>query len=487
MEHNIYDIVIVGAGPAGLALAQCVDYKKILIIDDNVNVGGCHRVRRVPYKNEMLFTEHGPRIYSDTYSTFKKLLNKMGVDFYTFYKKYNFNIGTIGGDTLFSTLSYDELATFISPFLNLIIDDSYGMNINLYEFINHKRFKDTSIEMIDRLCRLSDGGDSHKFTLNEFLQLLNQQFFYNLYQPIIPNDIGIFKIWHNYLLSKNVEFLNTTTLSDIYLNNNFVESISVTNKLSGNVKRIYTKKLILAVPPTSLYNILKNNQLLIDCFGKGLKEYSQETAYANYLSMTFHWDTFVHLKDIYGFPKSIWGVVFIISTNYTHFTENNSKTVISAAVTITNSIAPRINKTADECSEHELLLETFNQLKETFGNDTPIPTVSILSPGVVRDEQQQKWVSTDNAFILSSKYTPLPFKSNTIHNLYNLGTHNGKSLYHFTSLESAVSNAVVLAKQLSCNCDINITRSYTLVDIMKLLVIIIFIFFVYNRINRKIK
>ena len=32
--------------------------------------------------------------------------------------------------------------------------------------------------------------------------------------------------------------------------------------------------------------------------------------------------------------------------------------------------------------------------------------------------------------------------------MYNLGTHNGNSLYKFTSLESAVSNAVYLSKKL---------------------------------------
>ena len=49
-----YDLIIVGAGPAGLALAQCMrkTYKKILIIERESEIGGCHRVRRVDYNNE---------------------------------------------------------------------------------------------------------------------------------------------------------------------------------------------------------------------------------------------------------------------------------------------------------------------------------------------------------------------------------------------------------------------------------------------------
>ena len=66
-----FDIIIVGAGPAGLALAHYATKadKKILILEKEDTIGGCHRVHRVLDKKtgEMLFTEHGPRVYSDTF------------------------------------------------------------------------------------------------------------------------------------------------------------------------------------------------------------------------------------------------------------------------------------------------------------------------------------------------------------------------------------------------------------------------------------
>ena len=81
-----YDLVIVGAGPSGLALAQCLrnTYNKILIIDKESEIGGCHRVRRV----DTIFTEHGPRIYSNTYKNFQMLLKDMDNDFYKSTKKF---------------------------------------------------------------------------------------------------------------------------------------------------------------------------------------------------------------------------------------------------------------------------------------------------------------------------------------------------------------------------------------------------------------
>jgi len=43
-----YDLIIIGAGPSGLALAQCLrnDFNKILIIEKESSIGGCHRVIR---------------------------------------------------------------------------------------------------------------------------------------------------------------------------------------------------------------------------------------------------------------------------------------------------------------------------------------------------------------------------------------------------------------------------------------------------------
>jgi len=107
---NEYDLVIVGAGPSGLALAQCYSKisNKILIIDKEQDIGGCHRVRRIKNSsNELLFTEHGPRIYSDTYTVFISLLKDMNLNFYDLFTEYNFTISQIGGETVWSTLTFN--------------------------------------------------------------------------------------------------------------------------------------------------------------------------------------------------------------------------------------------------------------------------------------------------------------------------------------------------------------------------------------------
>lgn len=70
-----YDIVIIGAGPTGLAFAQCCKNLnlKILIIDREQTIGGCHRVRREFINNEYIFTEHSPRVYFNNFVNFTPL------------------------------------------------------------------------------------------------------------------------------------------------------------------------------------------------------------------------------------------------------------------------------------------------------------------------------------------------------------------------------------------------------------------------------
>jgi protoporphyrinogen oxidase len=474
---NIYDLVIVGSGPSGLALAQMCSKsnKKILIIDREASIGGCHRVRRVSVGNEMLFTEHGPRIYSETYVVFKKLLNEMGVDFYDLYKKYNFGFTQIGGETVFSVLTFYELSVLAAAFFYIIIDNEYGIDIVLYDYI--KDFKPESKEMIDRVCKLTDGGGSDKFTLNEFLQLFNQQFFYDIYQPKKPNDISLFVIWKSFLEKKKVDFLLNTDIKHININNrNEIDFMDIT--VNNKKERIYGKKFVLAVPPENLYDIMQKFEIPNSL--NNLQKFSKDTAYIHYISMTFHWDKKINLKNVYGFPKSEWGVAFILLSDYMDFEQSTSKTLMTIGITLSDRISSNNNKTANECTEEELFKEVFHQLKLSFGDSLENPTSIVMSPGVIYSEQEKEWQSLDTAFISSALHTPLPFECGIITNLYNLGTHNGKSLYKFTSLESAVSNSIHLSDILypGNNNKKIITKSTSITDVLNILIIVIIIYLI---------
>ena len=429
-----YDYIIIGAGPSGLTLAYYLGKlnKKCLLVDKQETIGGCHRVVR----NDGLFTEHSPRVYSNAYLNFIKLLENMNLNFNDLFVPYNFSISNIGGKTL-SYFNFKEIIIFMIEFIKLFIDENYSKYITMEQFMNKHKFSDSAMDYVDRLCRLTDGADKTRYTLFEFLQLINQMSLYKLYQPSKPNDIGLFKFWYDAInLTNNVDIILNKEVKNINYSGNKIINIKIDNI-------IYTAtNFILAIPPKPLFNILKNSGIENSFMESKFEEWVKDNSYIDDLGITFHWNSDLKLKKIWGFPKSDWGIAFTIMTDYMNFKDDRSKTVISIAITMINSKSSFNNKTPHECEKNELLSETFRQLKLSYP-ELPDPTISLLNPLIKRINN--KWIENDTAYVVSAnKNTILPSKSIRFGNLYNVGTQNGNSKYYFTSMESAVTNSLSL-------------------------------------------
>lgn len=192
------------------------------------------------------------------------------------------------------------------------------------------------------------------------------------------------------------------------------------------------------------------------------------------------------------FHQVIGGIGFIKLSDYMIFEENNSKTVISITLTRSEYISKRLGKSANDSSFNEIINEVYLELKELYGEHFEYPTVALLSPGVFYDNSLKKWISYDTAFISSAGHSLLNFKNEYINNMYNVGTHNGKSLYKFTSLESAVSNAVYLSKLMYPELKdklgiIKIEKTTTLTQVIFIILIcsIMLYFYSYGKINSR--
>jgi hypothetical protein len=331
-----------------------------------------------------------------------------------------------------------------------------------------------STDLINRICILVDGAYIDKFTVNEFLHIFNQNFFYQKFQPKIPNDIGLFKLWSEFLTKEGVNILTNSTVSKISMNDK--NKIITYVKPDGSINTLSTDKVIFALPPKHIVNILKNSNEIKNCFMDfdKLHSYAEKTAYIEYIGITFHWNKKIILTEKPTFPSNEWGLISILSSKYTEFLETDPKTVISTSIPILNEPSLFLKKTANQCNRNELINETFRQLNVIYDGVLPQPDFMILNPNVYYDKT---WKTKDTAFI-SVNTEFIDFESN-ISGIYNCGGQNGYQELKFTTMESSIRNAVILSQRLSGKDKYPLKEPFTFVNFIRNFVIVIVIIILY--------
>lgn len=343
-----------------------------------------------------------------------------------------------------------------AAFFNFLYDPNSYKFITVKQFAENHRFSPETLDYFDRVSRLTDGAGAEKFTMFNFFQILNQNVLNSLYQPREANDVQLFRLWKEALLKTGkVTFMENANVSTVATENEKVVGVNV-RKGENEIFVPSAKGVIFAIPPQDLLTALEKTPSPLgtkNAFGnfEELKKWERETRYLTYIPITFHWRqrredgrNFLELPQVHGFPKSDWGVAFIALSDYFQEIEND-KILITSAISLPDRKSSVTGKTANQTrDETELKNEVFRQVNEAFGNSLPIPNEMLLSPGVFYDTRGRKYDTVDNSYVATAPtIPPLPVQSLLYGNLYSVGTHNGFSLYDFTSLESAVSNALV--------------------------------------------
>jgi len=426
-----YDYVIVGGGPTGMTIAWILSNqkKKVLLIEKDEVLGGCHKVLRV----NGYFTEHGPRVYSNSFLMFIEILSDMNIAFTDLFIPYKFKHVNIDNKTILS-LNFNEIMALLSAFIKLIVNKDYGKTVSIKDFMIENNFSESSYDYIERLCLLTDGATIEDYTLFQFLQLVNQQFFYSLFQPKLPNDKGLIKLWTNKLLENNVKILLNSQVIKIDVENNNVSKLIIIE--NGVQKEIIGNKYVLSIPPKPFYDLISSNPKTENNFGnnKEIQQWKVKNSYFDYITLTFHYKNDVTLPKLNGFPRTPWGIGFVILSNFMNFkTDEPSKTVISICITMLN-VPNEEGKTANQSSHEEIIKYVKEQL-----SFFPNPDLVIISPTIKRSGNV--WINEDTAYVVTTEQRFIKPKGN-ISNLYYVGIHNGNSSYNFTAIESAVQNAI---------------------------------------------
>jgi len=486
MSTKIFDYIIVGGGPCGLtcALYLSKEGKSCCLIDKNDQLGGIHRVTRV---NE-LFTEHGPRIYSSAYLNFKKILQLLGTNFDHLFVKYRFNIGSIGGESA-GHLNYTEKMKVACQFVKLTLglNKKYLENTSVQSFAKSKNFSDEALDYLDRVCRLTDGAGADRYSMFEFLALINQNTFYNLYQPKNPNDKKLFILWEQKLLQYDVTILKNTEVID-YKTMNGIHVVN-TSKNTKNTE-IKGNKIIFCIPPKPFVNILEKDQKLLQQWSLhnkiDMREWALFNSYFNYIPISFHWRNKQVLPKVWGFPKEDWGIAFIILSDYMTPNINNQDfkdgLMISTCITRPESISKVTGKTAYQSNEEEVKQEVFRQLRISFPQLVPYD-IALIHPKVSRNSNNE-WQEEDTAYIKTYKHEFVNYKIPDTKGLYFVGTQNGNSFYNFTSLESAVTNALFYLRDEE-KINITIEKPFELVYFLRILIVLCLLLFFYYHVSKK--
>lgn len=436
-----YDLVIVGAGPCGLAMAHCCSHlnMKILVIDREKTIGGCHRVIR----KDGLFTEHGPRVYLSSYVNTFRMIKELGLDFYDVFTAYNHNSYGIVFDIL-SNISIKELWKLTELYIYFMMDDNYGTDINYLQYLQSNGFSAKMIDIFDRMFRLLDGASLSSYSVNKVMKVINTILIVSIYQPKRPLDEGLFNRWKSYLEARNIDFLLDSNITKINYADDKITSIGV-----GDTK-IHLDKLVLAMPPASIVALLKGNDSLVkNCFGNfnGLQEWSNKTEYIDYVSITYHFKEAIDIPNVNGATLDTdWGIISINLSDYMKEFEPGYKKLLSVAITYTEKKSTHNHKTANECNIEELYEEVYRQIKASLYPNLPEKHTAVINPN--NYYKNGKWYCRDKAYFntIGTKY--LKNYSDTISNIYNAGTHNGRDTSQYTIMESAVVNGMGLSSVL---------------------------------------
>lgn len=357
----------------------------------------------------------------------------MNIAFTDLFIPYKFKHVNIDNKTILS-LNFNEIMALLSAFIKLIVNKDYGKTVSIKDFMIENNFSESSYDYIERLCLLTDGATIDNYTLFQFLQLVNQQFFYSLFQPKLPNDKGLIKLWTNKLLENNVKILVNSQVIKIDVENNNVSKLIIIE--NGVQKEIIGNKYVLSIPPKPFYDLISSNPKTKNNFGnnKEIQKWKVKNSYFDYITLTFHYKNDVTLPKLNGFPRTPWGIGFVILSNFMNFkTDEPSKTVISICITMLN-VPNEKGKTANQSSHEEIIKYVKEQL-----SFFPNPDLVIISPTIKRGGNV--WINEDTAYVVTTEQHFIQPKGN-ISNLYYVGIHNGNSSYNFTAIESAVQNAI---------------------------------------------
>jgi len=447
----MYDYTIIGGGPSGIFCADKLSFLgyNVCLIESHETLGGCHRVRytqnKIRNSQDLVHTEHGPRIYLGSYLDFWKWIQEVDVHKEKHFSEYQFDM--VSKDFLsfiFMFRIHEFIAIAFAYCIQCITPFRFSNTYTVDHFMDTMLFSKEGKDRLNRICRLIDGGNTNKTLMSALLNGFDVGMVYKIFEPNEPLDTLLWKRFQKKLQSQNVEILLKTNVLSINKGSVITDSID-----------IKTKKIICAIPPAAIQEI-KHAPYFLGYQSDEFRRLSSFQQYEPYICATVEFLQQSPVKEWGIADEHPWGMIAIDMGNY--FT-NVKGSLFIVSITHPEKIDPKTNKSANNMNGNEFLNRIVELVRKRFQMNQ-FPIKKTLSPNVKK--VNGRWIESDRAFLLSPPGWLQPDMSiSNKHQIWTTGHHIGNTFHEYNSMESAIQNAATLLNQIEPKFSYQISKPNT--------------------------
>ncbi|MGA1563859.1 MAG: FAD-dependent oxidoreductase, partial [Pontimonas sp.] len=396
------DTIVVGGGPAGLTCASLLP-GNTLVLERRRQVGGCHRVQ---YDSEGRFSEHGPRVYSGGYVNLDRMLSMIGLRWTDVFAPVHYAPDDIDGQRWYQWLSWRGLLMVtlmtLAYMLGVPIEGSVKSAAEWWRLSAKER------RNLDTVCRFSDGAGDDRYRQSQFVAGFDFHAVYPFYEPRESLDYALWRPWTEWLRSRGVRVETGARVSRVLISGGRAVGVR-----TANGREILARRVVVCLPPKPLMRLLRDSEVYAY---PDLKK----TQYIPYWSYSLHFEPGEGPLVEPGFRDTAWGLIYM---DLSRHLVNQPTAILSVAIT-------RVDRVPKGVSDDRIETELLRQLPL-------LPEARRRLVAVVPTRE------SDHAYVNAVGTRPIPFEHPHVEGLATVGCANGRSRYPFTSIESAIQNAMV--------------------------------------------